>query len=222
MAVFLFNLLGSPNIGVYSLVTDSFAIVPAGIPKTKVERLRSYLKVEVIQTNIGGSRLIGALAAANSNGVILPHFAHEEDIKTIRAVADINVKPIKSKKTAFGNLILANDYGAIADPRLTREVANEIKEILGVEVVSGEIACLPYVGSLGVATNKGALVHPMLRDEERKLLQEVLKVPIDVGTVNCGVPFVGTGLIANRHGAIAGSVTTGPEIVIIGQALGVV
>jgi len=221
LTVFLFNLWGSPNIGVYSLVTDSFAIVPAGLPKTKIEKLQSCLKVEVIPTNIGGSRLIGALAAANSNGIILPHFAYD-DIKSIRSMADINVKPVKSKKTALGNLILANDHGAIADPRLTSEVTNEVKEILGVEVVSGEIACLPYVGSLAVATNKGVLVHPMLRDEERKLLQEVLKVPVDVGTVNCGVPFVGTGLIANCHGAVAGSVTTGPEVVIIGQALGVV
>jgi len=222
LTVFLFNLWGSPNIGVYSLVTDSFAVVPVGLPKTKIEKLRSCFKVEVIPTNIGGSRLIGALAAANSNGIILPHFAYDDDIKSIRSMADINAKPVKSKKTAFGNLILANDYGAIADPRLTSEVTNEVKEILGVEVVSGEIASLPYVGSLAVATNKGVLVHPMLRDEERKLLQEVLKVPVDVGTVNCGVPFVGTGLIANCHGAVAGSVTTGPEVVIIGQALGVV
>jgi translation initiation factor 6 len=222
LTVFLFNLWGSPNIGVYSLVTDSFAIVPVGVPKTKVEKLRNYLKVKVIPTNIGGSRLIGALAAANSNGIILPHFAYDDDIKSIQSMTNVNVKPVKSKKTAFGNLILANDHGAIVDPRLTSEVTNEIKEILGVEVVPGEIACLPYVGSLAVATNKGVLTHPMLREEERKLLQEVLKVPVDVGTVNCGVPFVGSGLIANSHSAVAGSVTTGPEVVIIGQALGVV
>jgi translation initiation factor 6 (eIF-6) len=49
-----------------------------------------------------------------------------------------------------------------------------------------------------------------------------LKVPVDVGTVNCGVPYVATGLIGNSCGAVAGSLTTGPEMFIIGQALDVV
>ena len=75
---------------------------------------------------------------------------------------------------------------------------------------------------LAVATNKGVLAHPMLNDEEKKILEEVLKVPVDVGTVNCGIPYVGTGLIANSHAAVAGSMTTGPEMFIIGNALDVV
>jgi translation initiation factor 6 (eIF-6) len=47
-------------------------------------------------------------------------------------------------------------------------------------------------------------------------------VPVDVGTVNCGVPYVGTGLIGNRYAAVAGSMTTGPEMFIIENALDVV
>jgi translation initiation factor 6 len=50
----------------------------------------------------------------------------------------------------------------------------------------------------------------------------VLKVPVDLGTINCGIPYVGMGLIANSHGAVAGFVTTGPELFILGQALDVV
>ncbi len=98
----------------------------------------------------------------------------------------------------------------------------KIADTLGVEVVRGEIAGLPYVGSLATATNKGVLAHPMLREEEEKVLADVLKVPVDVGTINCGVPYVSTGLIGNDWGAVAGSVTTGPEMFIIGQALDVV
>jgi translation initiation factor 6 len=81
---------------------------------------------------------------------------------------------------------------------------------------------MPYVGSLAVATNKGALVHPLVKDSERKLLQDTLKVPVDLGTVNCGIPYVRTGLICNSHTAVAGSLTTGPEMFIIGNALDVV
>ena len=45
---------------------------------------------------------------------------------------------------------------------------------MGVEAVPGEIAGLPYVGSLAVATNKGVVAHPLLKDSERKLLEDVL------------------------------------------------
>jgi translation initiation factor 6 len=62
----------------------------------------------------------------------------------------------------------------------------------------------------------------LLKDEERKILETVFKVPVDVGTINCGVPYVGTGLLANSHSAVAGSMTTGPEMFIIGNALDVV
>ncbi len=78
------------------------------------------------------------------------------------------------------------------------------------------------MGSLATATNKGVLTHPLLREEEQKLLGDVLKVHVDVGTVNCGIPYVATGLIGNRHGAVAGYITTGPELFIIGQALDMV
>jgi len=75
---------------------------------------------------------------------------------------------------------------------------------------------------LAVATNKGVLTHPLLKAEERKVLESVFKVPVDVGTVNCGIPYVGTGLLGNSHAAVAGSLTTGPEMFIIGNALDVV
>ena len=53
-------------------------------------------------------------------------------------------------------------------------------------------------------------------------MENVLKVSVDVGTVNCGIPYVGTGLIANSHAAVVGTMTTGPEMFIIGNALDVV
>jgi len=62
----------------------------------------------------------------------------------------------------------------------------------------------------------------LLKDSERETLEDVLKVPVDVGSINCGIPYVGTGLIANSHAAVAGLLTTGPEIFIIGNALDVV
>ncbi|HDD69544.1 translation initiation factor IF-6 [Candidatus Bathyarchaeota archaeon] len=222
MAIYLTSLFGSASIGVYSLATDKMVIIPKLFSYRKAERIAKWLNVKLIHTNIGESVLVGALACANSNGILLPHFVQEEEIKAIKSVFDGNITVMETKKTAYGNMVLANDHGAIVDPRLKTKDVKKISETLGVEVVLGEIAGLPYVGSLAVATSKGVLAHPMLKDSEQKLLQEVLKVPVDVGTINCGIPYVGTGLICNQYAAVAGSLTTGPEMFIIGNALDVV
>jgi len=222
VTVYLSSIVGSASIGVYSLVTEKAVVVPTMFPLEKAERLAEWLKVKPVHTSVGGSVLVGALACANSNGILLPHFIREEERACIRSVFKGNVAVMETKKTAYGNLVLASDRGALVDPRFKEPQIRQIADVLGVEVVPGEIAGLPYVGALAVATSKGVLAHPLLKDEERKLLEDVFKVPVDVGTVNCGLPYVGTGLLANSHTAVAGSLTTGPEMFIIGNALDVV
>ena len=222
MAIYLANLVGSASIGVYSLATDKIVIIPKIVPVKKAERISQWLKVKLIQATIGNSLLVGALACANSNGILLPHFVREEEINAIKSIFEGNITIMEKKRTAYGNMVLANDHGAIIDPRIKESDAKEICETLCVETVQGEIAGLPYVGSLAVATNKGVLAHPMLKESERNLLESVLKAPVDVGTINCGIPYVGTGLICNSHTAVVGYLTTGPEMFIIGNALDVV
>ncbi|MEM2971019.1 MAG: translation initiation factor IF-6 [Candidatus Bathyarchaeia archaeon] len=222
MAVYLSSLFGSASIGVYALATDKVVIVPRLVPFKKAERMADWLKAKLVYTNVGGSVLVGALTCANSHGVLLPHFVREEELEVIKSVFDGNITVMETKRTAYGNMVLANDYGAVVDPRLKASDVKLISETLGVEAVASEIAGLPYVGSLAVATNKGVLAHPLLKDSERKLLENVLKVPVNVGTVNCGIPYVGTGLVGNSYTAVAGALTTGPEIFIIGNALDVV
>jgi translation initiation factor 6 len=222
LAVYLTSIIGSASIGVYALATDKFVLVPKMVPMDKAEQTANWLKVPLIHTAIGGSLLGGALACANSNGIIISPFVRQEELDAIKAVFDGNIKVMESRKTAFGNLVLANDKGALVDSRMAESVQKQVSEALGVETVPGRIAGLTYVGSLGVATNKGVLVHPLLKDDEKKIIEDALKVPVDVGTVNCGIPYVGTGLIANSHAAVAGSLTTGPEMFIIGNTLDVV
>ena len=222
MPLFIFDVFGNASIGVYSLVNDRIAIIPPQVPKTKRQKVAEWLKVKVVATTVGRSLIPGALACSNSNGVVLPTFATENEVEAIKSMVDINVTVMDSKNTAYGNLVLANDKGAVADPRLERKAVDKITDTLGVEVVPTQIAGLPYVGSLATVTNKGVLAHPMLKEDERKVLSDVFKVPVDVGTVNGGVPYVGTGLLSNSRGAMIGLLTTGPEMFIIGQALDVV
>jgi len=197
-------------------------IVPKWVPPRKAERLGKWLKVKLVQSTIGGSVLAGVLVCANSNGILLPHFVRDKEIDALKSVFEGNVTVMETRKTAYGNMVLANNKGAIVDPQLKTSEIKEISETLGVEAVPGEVAGLPYVGSLAVVSNKGVLAHPLLTDSERKLIEDVLKVPVDVGTINCGIPYVGTGLIGNSHAVVVGLLTTGPEMFIIGQAFDVV
>jgi translation initiation factor 6 len=222
LAIYLSDIVGSASIGVYSLATDNILIVPKMVPAKKAERLSQWLKTQLIHTTIGGSILAGALACANSKGILLPSFTRQEELATIKTIFKGNITVMETKKTAYGNLVLANDRGAVVDPRLKQTERQKISDTLCVETVPSEIAGLPYVGSLAVATNRGILAHPMLKESEQKILKDLLKVPVDVGTINCGIPYVGTGLIGNCHTVIAGLLTTGPEIFIIGNALDVV
>lgn len=222
MTVYLSSIVGSASIGVYAFATENIVMIPRMVPLEKAQEYADWLKTKLLYTFIGGSVLGGALVCANSNGMVLPNFVRQEELTAIKSVFDGNITIMETKKTAYGNLVLTSDKGAIVDPRFKDNEITLISDALGVEVVPTEIAGLPYVGSLATATNKGVLAHPLLKDEERKILESVFKVPVDVGTVNCGVPYVGTGLLANSHAAVAGSMTTGPEMFIIGNALDVV
>jgi len=222
LAVYLWSIVGSASIGVYSLANDRFVVIPKMVPLEKAEQTAEWLRVKLVHTSISGSVLAGALACANSNGILLPNSVRDEELVAIKSAFEGSITIMETKKTAYGNLVLANDKGAVVDPRFKEPEIRQIADALGVDAVPGEIAGLPYVGSLAVATNKGVLAHPMLTVEEKKILEDVFKVPVDVGTINCGIPYVGTGLIGNTHAAVAGSMTTGPEMFIIGNALDVV
>ena len=221
MPIYLLDTFGSASIGVYIRATEEFIIVPKQVPSTKVEKLQEWFKTKIVRTNIGGSVLIGSLICANSNGMILPRFVWDEELEALKSLRDVNITVMDTKRTAYGNLVLTNDYGAVVDPRLSRKDVKVISDTLGVEAVSGEVAGLPYVGALTTATNKGAMAHPLIKPEEEELLRDVLKVHVGIGTVNCGIPYIATGLIGNSKVAAAGSLTTGPELFMIGQALGV-
>lgn len=222
MPIFLLEEFGSASIGVYTLITEEIAMVPKPITETHAKKLEGWLGVEVIRTNIGGSILLGSLVCANSHGMILPHFVRDDEVEVIKSSLDLNLTIMPTKRTAYGNLVLANDFGAVVDPRLRKPDIKCIEDTLDVEVVPCEIAGLPYVGSLATATNKGILAHPLITDEEQKVLEDILKVNVGVGTVNCGIPYIATGLRGNSRAAVAGSLTTGPELFMIGQALDVV
>jgi len=219
LVVIRVNFNGNPNLGVYAIATDKYVLVRFDLYQKTLNKLKDTFKVPVLKTKIAESPIIGVFAVGNSNGILVPYFTLESEINTLKKELGVIVEKVPSKMTALGNIILANDKGAVAHPELERKAIKVIEDVLDVEVVCGKIYRLPLVGSMSVATNKGAIVHPMASDEELGWLSSVLKVPVDIGTVNHGSPFVGAGMIANSYGAATGLPTTGPELLRIERAL---
>ena len=211
MPVILSDIFGDPNVGIFSFANEKIAVLPAGTSPKKLASYKEALGIDAFAIGIADSRLVGVYAAGNSKAILLPYIATDEEISKIRS-AGARVVVLDEKKTALGNLILCNDYGAIVDPRFRQKTVSAIEKALEVQVEPGTIGGLPHVGSLATASNKGVLANPIIYADEKKLISEVLKVPVSVGTVNSGVPYPKSGIVVNSNGAVVGSHTLGSEL----------
>lgn len=208
----------NPNIGVACAANDSVALLPLNCPPGFSSAVSAALGANVHHCNVCGTFLIGSLVALNNKGLLLPRHVYEEELKKMKKLG-LEVGVISDKLTALGNLILANDNGAVISKAFSRKARTAVEDTLDCEVGAIEISKFKTVGSIGVATNKGALMHPLISDKEAKLIEDILKVNVNIGTVNRGIGFVKTGLVANANGALVGSETTGPEILRIEDSL---
>ncbi|NUB90361.1 translation initiation factor IF-6 [Haloterrigena sp. SYSU A558-1] len=211
---------GSAYVGVFARATDSCVLVRPDVDDDVVADLTDELEVPAVQTTVGGSSTVGALATGNENGLLVSARVLEYEREALEEAVDVPVAELPGNINAAGNVVLANDYGAYVHPDLPRETVQIVRDTLEVPVERGDLAGVRTVGTAAVATNSGVLCHPKATDEELDVLEETLDVRADVGTVNYGAPLVGSGLIANESGYVVGEDTTGPELGRIEDALG--
>jgi len=206
-------------VGLFVRTNNDTLLLPFGFAETKAKKLIEYLDVEkIIHVSIAGTRLMGPMMVMNNNGILLPYTVSDDEIRILKQTG-LNVDRLKSKFTAIGNLISANDKGALVSNLFKGEADQNIKDILGVPLQTFSIGGYVQVGSMIVATNAGAIVHPMANDSEISRISEILQVEAEPATVNGGSPFLSSGIIANFSSVIVGNLTTGPELIMISRAL---
>src|SRR5688500_634799 len=130
---------------------------------------------------------MGPMTVMNNNGILLPSTVSDEEIQILKQTG-LNVERLKSKFTAIGNLISANDKGAIVSNLFSEEVDQDIKDTLGVPIQRMSIGGFVQVGSMVVATNAGAIVHPNANDAEVSRISETLQIeaePAKIGRASC-------------------------------------
>ncbi len=150
------------------------------------------------------------MSAGNSRGVVVSGLATEEEIDTLSKHREVLL--LTESMNAAGNVIMANDTFAAVHEDMPADLAKAIGEFLGVEVIHLIIGGVKTVGMAGVATNKGVIVHPRATERQIALLEEVSKVPVGTGSINMGGVLVGTGLLVNEKGYLAGNATSGFEL----------
>ena len=201
---------GDPNIGVFARVLGDIAIVPPDSTEEFRTAVRDALGVTLVETTIQGSSIIGSLVAGNSRGVVVSGLASEEEIDLLAEHREVLL--LNESMNAAGNVIMANDTFAAVHEDMPTDLAKAIGEFLEVEVIHLTLGGVKTVGMAGVATSKGVIVHPRATERQIAMLEEIAKVPVGTGSINMGGALVGTGLLVNERGYLAGNATSGFEL----------
>lgn len=204
--------------GIFAKSNDKLVLLPHGYAETKLKKITEILESEPLFVSIAGNRIIGPMVVLNNTGMILPSTASDDELIYLKSITGLNVAKLDSKYTAVGNLISANDNGAIVSPLFKNELDKQIGDVLGVEAHTMSVADFNQTGSIIVATNTGAAVHPKATEEEIKIISSVLKVEVEPLTINGGIPYLSSGIVWNSKSLIVGSLTTGPELIMLSRA----
>ncbi len=204
------DIAGNEHIGVYCRAFDDVAFVTHDAPDQFIQVVREELSVPVVQTTIQGSSIIGSLLVGNNHGFIVSGMVTPEELAVLQEYRDVLL--LERGMNAAGNIILANDDLAIVHPDMPERFAEEIAAFLDVPILMMSIGGIPTVGMTAVATTRGFLLPPRASQQEIEAIEEYTDLPVGTGTINMGTNLVGTGLIANNFGYVAGSATSGYEL----------
>lgn len=201
---------GDPNVGVFARVLGDIVIVPPEAPAEFRDAVRTALDAEIVETTVQGSAIIGSLLTGNRKGIVVSGIAGKDELAILQEYREIML--LSGSMNAAGNVILANDHVAFVHPEMEKDVAGEIGSFLGVKVMATTFGGVRTVGMAGAATEKGIIVHPRTNDADIARIAEFAGVPVGTGTINMGSGLIGTGLLVNSRGYIAGAQTSGFEL----------
>ena len=154
----------------------------------------------------------------NNHGILLPKTCSQEEIKNLKKGTDLNIKILDAKHNALGNLICANDKGGIISPLIDKEHLREIEDVLDIEVLQKKIAGYNQVGAIMTATNQGGVIHPEADEKDISIFSNILGINIEPATINSGIPYLSSGILANSNAVVVGTLTNGPEIMMLTRA----
>ena len=117
------------------LTNNKVTLVSPLIEKENIKIIQDVLGTEIFIDTICNSPLVGALAVANSRGVLVSADAGEEDVKKLKNMfkVHVDVGTVNRGKTAVRGGLVANDRGALVGDDTTGLEIVRIIEVLGYE-----------------------------------------------------------------------------------------
>ena len=212
---------GSSFIGMYGLCSEKHLLLGTPCSPKFEAACKEALGLEAKRAAIDDSGLLGIFCTLNSTGIIVPASASKAERDVFKKLG-LNVYAMKSRFSACGNNVAANDKGAVANPEMPAAEVKAIGDCLGVEVVQMRIAGHATVGACCLATNTGFLAHARTHEDEFEVLKSALKVDGSVGTLNVGLPYVKLCALANSKGYVVGESSTGFEMGRLEEGLGLI
>ncbi len=209
------KIFGSSNIGLYLYATNKYLLYHSAVPSKKIDLVVEELEVPSIKLHLTDTLLTAPFIVGNSNGLLVPDVFEDfalEQLKRDVNDLDINLAVVSSKYNALGNIIVANDNGALISPIIPYRLKKLISDVLDVEVSTITVGRFSYIGSLVVVNNRSGLVAPVVKEYEKEILEDVLNVNLQEGTVNGGAEFIKLGLVVNDYGVVVGEDTSGAEL----------
>ncbi len=211
------KLYSSPYIGVFSIVTETTALLPLQTESRTVKVFEKTLGVKVVKTSFSSSPLLGVFGSGNSKGIVVSGLVEKSEIKELEKNG-LNVMKLKSI-LAIGNLMKMNDSHGVCSSLISKKDMRNIEKKLGIVMENQTIAKTDLVGSCMELTNKGFIVNPRISEKEFEKLEKNFKLRGVASTANYGDGFVGNSVVANSNGAIVGELTSGHELVRIDEGL---
>ncbi|MCJ1435135.1 Eukaryotic translation initiation factor 6 [Xylographa pallens] len=209
----------SNEVGVFSTLTNSYAIVAIGASENFYSVFEAELQdvIPICHATIAGTRIVGRLTAGNRKGLLVPTSTTDQELQHLRnSIPDsVKIQRIEERLSALGNVICCNDHVALVHPDIERETEEIIADVLGVEVFRQTIADNVLTGSYMALSNQGGIVHPKTSIQDQDELSSLLQVPLVAGSVNRGSPVVGAGMVVNDWMAVTGLDTTATELSVI-------
>jgi len=218
LGIFKYDVYRSPNVGIYTKCNDSFVFLPNGFATTKANNLSEFLQTDYLFASLANTRLLGPLMVVNNKGILLPRNCLDEELMHLKKSTGLNVDILETKHTAIGNLICVNDRGGIMSPIIPNEFVKKVEDVLGIEVVQKKIAGYHQAGAMVVATSHGGIIHPDTEEDDIKIFSDILGVELEPATINGGTPYLASGILANNKSLVVGTLTNGPELVMLTKA----
>ncbi|KAH7647558.1 eIF6 [Cryptosporidium bovis] len=209
----------SSEVGVFANLTNRYCLLAHGSSAafTSVFEAELMDHLPIINTLIGGTRLVGRCTVGNRNGLLVSNIVSDQELQHLRNSLpdDVKVQRIEERLSALGNCIACNDYVALIHTDMDKESEEIIQDVLGVEVFRTTIAGHVLVGSYAKFTNQGGIVHTMASEDEMNELSTLLQVPITSGTINRGSDVVSAGIVVNDWAGFVGMETTAAEMAVV-------